>query len=270
MAAGSWKGTMAGATAFRQDSGLYDEGLDWYLTCRDAACGYASALGPQIVTIERGISASRTPTSDPYRSDQVGFGPKFHGRGAFSLDRTMRRRWTKLDRRTREVLLAHYVALVPTPNEPGAEWQPGKPVPNGEYSTDYSTARYRRELTGRTRFPAGVDARLGKLAGAALFLTPADELARLLKACERGNEAEVTKARRRAEAAVRRAHAAYWAVVAAEGDAPEEVPEGNWRRNWLALERKIRGRDALPDVLEVMASETVNDFARRGTDGVWR
>lgn len=192
-----------------QDPELYSFELDWFLTCRDSACGVRSSLGGQIEAIGRGGTPGK-PNSDPYHDGQAGLGPRRDG--AFAMDRRILGRWSRLDRATQEILVAHYVSARPIPTDPDREWEPGKSPPHVRLSHDYSTAHYVQEHTARIKWPPGVDSRLGRLSGVALFLTKGEALTRLLKACEQGRDQDLQMTKRRAEKAIRAAHQAYYAA----------------------------------------------------------
>lgn len=238
------------------DDEVYSPELAWYLQSRDAACGVRSSLGGQIEAIGRG-GGGGVPTSDLYNESQSDLrsSPKPGSRGRFFRDRVMLSRWKLLDRKTQEVLVAHYVLSETESADPEHEWRPGDHPPWLRYSADYSTVRYGVELTPRTKFPKGVDARLSQLAGVAMYLLASDPLekARVLKACEKGNDKALAGIKRRAESAIRSAHRAYYAVVAKEDDPPP--------RSAIVL-------DAPP--VEELAGESFVDDMWHDADGVWR
>lgn len=175
------------------DRELYCYQIDWWLTCRDAACGYRSSLGGQLERIQRGTSAL-LPNADPYHDGQVGLGPA-RKRAAFAMDRRFRRRWFTLPAQARDVLTAYYCGALVT-------------AANGN---------------GRQRFPAGVSELLGRFAGVVLF--QARDRDALLRACEEQNADALQLPLARAEKAVRAAHNLYYLI--AEYD---EVPADDARR----------------------------------------
>lgn len=248
---------------WRTDRELYSSALDWYLTQRDAACGVRSTLAAQIAAIERGGVAGQ-PCTDPYHDGQAGLAP--HAHGAFSRDRIMLTRWTKLPRAARTVLVVHYCGSAPVDHDPGSF---------GRADTHWYTAR--------RRFPLGVEGVFGKLAAVVLWQAESDgaeALERLLRlaetAGERGSKSSLSadrrrqaeKAEARAERAVRQAHQAYYAVVAAEQGRPRA--HRPWREEWRELKAAVLERRREAYASEVFAAEANAVFPVRGEDGIWR
>ena len=90
----------------------------------------------------------------------------------------IRRAWLELEAVHRRVLLAHYTLSLPT-----------------------------HTSTGRQRFPTGVEAALGELAGVGLLLAhDAGALPALLSGLERGSKSALSDLPKRATEAVRAAH----------------------------------------------------------------
>lgn len=238
------------------DDEVYSPELAWYLQSRDAACGVRSSLGGQIEAIGRG-GGPGSATTDLYNESQSDLrsSPKPGSRGRFFRDRVMLSRWKLLDRKTQEVLVAHYVVSEPSPTDTEHEWKQGEHPPWLRYSADLTTVHYAVEFTPRGKFARGVDARLSQLAGVAMFLLASDPLekARILKACEKGNDKALGGIKRRAESAIRAAHRAYYAVVAKEDDPPP--------RSAIVLE---------PLNVDQLAGESFVDDMWHDADGVWR
>ncbi|MBA3913669.1 MAG: hypothetical protein H0X25_07395 [Acidobacteriales bacterium] len=199
------------------DRGLYNFEIDWWLNCRDALCGARSSFGGQVAAIEAGgAHASNVDESGsyrhPYHEGQVEVGPR--GEKAFAMDRKMRRRWILLCESDRgnatehvRVLLAHYTASNPSEAGENGSWQ---------------------------KWPKGVESRLAQFAPVAIMLTPAEKIARLMDACQKGDDKGVASARARAETAIRRAHEAYQDVVRVEheawalGEQDRRIPNDNY------------------------------------------
>ena len=206
----------------KADAELYSPDLDWFLTQRDAACGHSSSFGGFLATMERGggEGAKRDITS-PYRDDQAGLGPAREG--AFARDRLMAVRWARLGRRARDILSAPYLGSAPVLTgvwtcEVHGQFQPiaGRleKCPSQPASARFD--RRCRVYSARRRFPAGVEARMGLLAGVAFFLAAEQgAIGDFLKAAERAPE-QIASWRAQSEREVRCAHRAYYAAVTAE------------------------------------------------------
>lgn len=183
---------MSGQTsASKTDRETWSPELDWYLNCRDAACGVQSSFASQIAAIERGGGGGGGTLGEdgsyvhPYNDQQVS--TVKHGARAFAMDRRMRVRWIALDPESRSILFVHYTGAFPS---------------GGKGSTS------------RQRWPKGAEARLGEFAGVALFLALREEkLERVLKACEKGDDKALAGITGRAQQAVRKAHRAYLALT---------------------------------------------------------
>jgi hypothetical protein len=177
------------------DRELWSHELDWWLNCRDAACGYRSSFAAQVAAIERGNATSSSAIGDdglyvqPYHDGQVGIGPVREA--AFAIDRKMVRRWRWLAQQTRDVLFAHYTGACPVEV---------------------------KGRLGRSRWALGIEARLGRLAGVAVLLSRGEKLAKVLAACERGDDEALKGLRARADTAIRTAHAAYYEIQATEAE----------------------------------------------------
>jgi hypothetical protein len=190
---------MRGETTDRE---MYSFELDWWLTCRDAACGHKSSFGGQVAVIESGGEhAANLDASGAYRhpfTDHQILNTR-HER-AFGMDRRLRRRWILLHEfdvgnatQHQRILLAHYTASNPS-----------------EADGD-----------GRQRWPKGVESRLSQYAGVAIMLTPVEKGARakLLMACQKGDDKALEAAKGRADRAIRAAHRAYYEIVNIEDEA---------------------------------------------------
>lgn len=187
----------------RDDRELWSNDIEWYLTQRDAACGVRSSLGGQVATIERGVSASGAPNSDPYDDGQVGLGPA--QRKAFARDREMRKRWHRLPESARAVLRVHYGALAPS--DPAT-------TPLIRWSVELGPAILRR-----------AEGQLGKLVRVTLWLgKESGKLTEWAKAWGNGSSAKASTVR--AERTIRDAHRAYYRVETEE---------------WLQAETEARG-----------------------------
>jgi len=222
-------------TETQRDRETWSTEIDWYLNCRDAACGVASSFASQIAAIERGGAGGTGSVGDdgnyihPYNDTQVGMR---NGQRAFAMDRRMRIRWMALDSESKAILYVHYTGAFPS----GGKGQ-----------------------GGRQRWPKGVEARLGEFAGAALFLALREgKLEKVLKACEKGDDVALKGITRRAEAAIRSAHAAYYTLT--DNEAREwasgrpnvpgiatvhEAPEPYWMDpEWVAAGLRNEAREA--------------------------
>jgi len=177
-----------------RQSELWSADLDWYLTCRDSACGVRSGLGATIATIERGVSTGSAPNTDPYHDGQVGLGPAQER--AFGKDHRMRERWQQLDEVHRVILRSHYGERAP------CDPQTSEPPP--------FAARLGAEAWTRA------NGQLGALTRVTLLLSP-EAIPGWTKAWLKGASARgVDGAMRRAEAAIREAHAAWYALAERE------------------------------------------------------
>lgn len=179
-----------------RDREIWSTELDWYLNCRDAACGVQSSFAAQVAAIERGGGGGGGVLGEdgsyvhPYNDAQVS-NVKFGSR-AFAMDRRMRIRWNALDTESKTILFIHYTGSFP------------------------------EEVKGqksRERWPKGVDARLGKLAGVALFQSLGERFEKVLKACSKGDDKALKGTLKRAEDAVRIAHRFYYALTDKEASA---------------------------------------------------
>lgn len=162
----------------------HDPELEWYLCASDSALGLRSSLGAQIAAIERGGGSGGVPSDLPSSIAALDLLRPSAMPGA-----RMRRceaAWRSLDLGARHVLQAHYTLTLPTHTAGGS----------------------------RQRFPAGVEARLGTLAGVAcLHAIQSGTLAALLRACERGTSAPLAAAAKAAQTATAAAHAAFRAAL---------------------------------------------------------
>ena len=220
---------------------MYSAEVDWFLTMRDAECGYRSSLAGQIRTIERGFGV---PTSDRYNEAQCELGPSAHS--AFARDRRMTRRWRLLSRHTQAVFIAYYLASCPE------ECEPYRDVETGD------------ECHSRRRFPLGVEPAFGQLAGVVLYLadpTTRQQLTKAAKASaekkfENRHDGKAEAAIKRATAEVRSAHQEYLELCMAETERSEPEPILSW---------------VPPDLNEELRElGSAPQSARRYPDGVWR
>lgn len=222
-----------------KDPELYSHELDWWLNCRDAACGFRSSMSGTVATIERGGHSGGGGSTDaagsyihPYHDGQTSFGK---GQSvAFARDRKMRRRWQHLSDRAQTVFAVHYTGA----------W------PSGSNDSD-----------ARQRWPLGVESRLGQMAAVTLYLAAERDIglegrptiARVLKACEKGNDAGLRAWKVLAEKEIRIAHRSYYEVA---------VP--------MAERDVLRDRFASGALAAELEGHSVNDRARADHDGVYR
>ncbi len=219
----------------KEDDGLYSADVDWFLTCRDAACGWRSSLGGQIATIERG-GVYNTASPDPYSEDQCDVGKFAHG--SFARDRKMLKRWRKLTRRATETMVVYYLAWAPSDAGPAVD--------------DKGNLH-----ESRRKFPPGFEGQFGRFSGVVMWQSDAKQLDKLIKAAadaakkgfENRKDGKVEAALKRAETAVREAHNEYWEIVAEEISGPKESKLDIWQEIEAAMLRIT---------------------AIRETDGVWR
>lgn len=167
--------------------------LAWYLTERDADCGYRSSWEP-MVAVAQGSTGSGGSGAERWLHMTSRYGAK----SPIARDRVLRRLWAALSAYHRDVLSAYYTGRM--------LWS------NGEHA----------QL-----------GRLGKLAPVAVFLAKlAGTEAKLLRALSKdGNgvwvpDAETTKTlRESARAEVRAAHQAYYDLLAPLDDDDDDGPD---------------------------------------------
>lgn len=229
-------------TSNKHDRETWSTELDWWLNCRDAACGVQSSFASQVAAIERGGAGGGGVLGEdgsyvhPYNDQQA----SFRGQRAFAMDRRMRVRWTALSASDRGFLFVHYTGAFPS----GA---------NGQQ--------------GRQRWPKGVEARLGEFAGVALFLALQEgKLQRVLKACEKGDDKALVGLLRRAESTVRTVHRSYYALTDQEAAA--------WADERLSVPGIVTVHEAPepywmdPEYLAAMARNIEREDATRARDAV--
>jgi hypothetical protein len=222
----------------KHDRETWSPELDWYLNCRDAACGVQSSFSSQIAAIERGGAGGGGALGEdgsfvhPYNDQQVS--NVKYGARAFAMDRRMRVRWAALAINWKSALFVHYTGAFPSGGNGGQQ--------------------------GRQRWPKGVEARLGEFAGAALFMALQEgKLQRVLKACEKGDDKALVGLLKRAEAGIRDAHRAYYALTDQEAQSWVDeqpnvpgimtvrgAPEPHWLdpELWAAEERNQQREEA--------------------------
>lgn len=126
----------------------YNREIEWFLLSAAAELGERSNMGSFLARMDRG-GASADANSDPYTDQQIGFGPRWRGRGSVERARAVARIWCELRSSDQRVLRAYYL-----------------PARN---------------------LPPGAAGRLSKYAGVSFLLT-ADPGA-LASACQRGDSA---------------------------------------------------------------------------------
>ncbi len=213
-----------------QDTSIYCDDLDWYLTRRDAACGVHSNLSTVVSIIEHGGGKNvKGKPPDLYQGRHAELGPV--APGAFARDRTMLKRWNKLSRESQWVLVVHYVGTEVTA------------AANGK----------------RMRFPLGVEPTWSKLSAVVLWQAATDspeayENALRLAMREESSDDDlraIKKAETRAHRAVSQAHGEYYAIAK---DEPEDFDSYDTDETWR-------------DVMDEAVSRT---DVRKDEDGVWR
>lgn len=168
--------------------------IAWYLTERDAACGYRSSFGSQIAAIE-GSTGSGASGAERW----LHLTSRYGSASPIAKDRVMRRRWAALSAYHRDLLAVHYTgrAVVET-------------------------------ALGYRRFPRGLEAGLGIFSAVALHLAKlAGTERQLVIAGETGRPSAMAQFRDSAKDAVAEAHRAYYDLVKAEipGDDPDDGDE---------------------------------------------
>lgn len=179
----------------REDPELWDERLNWLLNHRDADCGFRSNMGAVVAAVERG-NASIGGSPDKYDGRQTEVGPS--ASGAFTRDRSLWRKWLRLDNDSKDVICWHYTGSAQTG------------LASGERSAG--------------RWPLHVESQLDNLAGVAWQQAiQENRAALLLDACEFRRTTLLDPIRQAAEKRVREAHRA-WCLVA-DQDEPDEPGE---------------------------------------------
>jgi len=194
--------------------------LQWWLTAREASLGIRSSLGPQLSVLELGCLPTRGYPSDPYDDRMV---------HCAARERRISRAWSGTPRWARLVLFAHYAAARP-------QWRPSRahppkvesrltllewaPSPGEVLEVFDADAREGRDPKTQaapasegtwSRWPPGVEGRLGELAGVALLLAAQDGgLQSAIQACARGKAPEVERLEKRAMSLAWQAHESYW------------------------------------------------------------
>lgn len=159
----------------RKQIGIWLSDLDWFFRHADTECGERSNMGSFLARMDRGGSSSQFD-GEAYTDAQLGFGPRWHGRGSVARARRIGHVWQRLPRRHQLVLRYYYAPP--------------------------------------TRLPVGSDARLGR--GAAVAYLLATDAGALADACQSGSDAVLGPARAASESAVKAAHSAFEAIQSTE------------------------------------------------------